>query len=258
LTLSNLEDGEESLLLLPGNVILDIDYSKFELWHVTAESAVSRATPYRADWSIPSQYFPPTLLSAEIMQRAFIEKNKISALALLNLCNRYHENRFSVQLIERIGGLISNQDYWNAHQSMMKDGLPSESVEGFPLGEDLWVDLKTRVDKSVVVEGFAIIGKNSKINKNVAFKGFVVIGDDVTIDQDVIIEDSIIRSNTYIGNGVHVKNAIVAQNSIYRADYDTMIKIEESWLMGTNEVYGSNRWFKKSTNDQVLWAKAAD
>ncbi len=256
--LSNVDGGQENLLILPGNVILDMDYSKFELWHVNAESNISRAAPFRADGSIPAQYFPPTLIRSKIMHSRITSKDSISPLALLNLCNRLHDRRFVVSLVENVGALISHQDYWNIHQSAMKSTLPSEAIQGFPLSDNLWVDLNTKVDKSIVVEGFAMVGKNSKINKNVTFRGFVIIGDNVIIDQDVIIEDSIIRSNTYVGTAIHVKNALVTQNSLYRADYNTMIKIEEPWLMGANKVTNSNGWSYKVTNDQAIWGVAAE
>lgn len=258
LNLTDIENSEHNWILLPGNVLLDLDYSKFETWHRLAESALSRATPTLANWSLPSQYFHPSILTSETLRSGFMEKRSLSSLALLNLVNRLHQKHFSVQLVQKVSGLTSNQDYWKAHQTHMADGIDPDTLQGFPLDENLWIDLNTRVDKSLSMQGFALVGKNCKINRDVQFKGFVVIGDDVIIDSGAIIEDSIIRSNTYIGSEVHLKNSVVNQNRIYRADYDSMLKVEETWLMGPNETSSASKWFQRNAGTGDVWGLAAE
>ncbi len=248
LTSKDIEQSKENWIMLPGNVILDMDYTKFEIWHNTAKSTVSRAIPRLSQWSLPSQYFHPTIFSAETLKNGLLEKRSLTSAALQNLVNRLHQKQFSVQLVESVGGLTSNQDYWEAHQSHYKQGIDKDSLQGFPLMDKLWIDLNTRVDKSVENIGFTLIGKNCKINRGVKFKGFVVIGDDVIIDCETTIENSIIKSNTYIGSDVHLRNAIVNQNRLYRADYDSMLKVEENWLIGSNTSIDSSKWFNRKIN----------
>jgi len=257
LELTDLEDTAENILLLPGNVLLELDYSKFEAWHKLARSPLSRATSKPANWSLPSQYFHPTILSSNILRSGFMEKKSMSTLAILNFVNRVHQKYFSVQLVETVSGLTSNQEFWQAHQSYMNNGLDSDTLEGFPHHDNIWIDLNTRVDHSTEIKGFALIGKNCKIHRDVKLKGFVVIGDDVIIDREAIIEDSIVRSNTYIGSDVHVKNAVVNQNRLFRADYDSMLKVEESWLMGPNKASSASKWFQRDLNTEDMWGRPA-
>jgi NDP-sugar pyrophosphorylase family protein len=258
LNLTDIENSEHNWILLPGNVLLDLDYSKFETWHKIAESALSRATPRISNWALPSQYFHPSILTSETLRSGCVEKSSLSPLALLNLVNRLHKKPYSVQLVEKVSGLTSNQDFWKAHHTHMADEIDFDALEGFPLENNLWIDLNTRVDKSLSIQGFALIGKNCKINSEVQFKGFVVIGDDVIIDRGAIIENSIIRGNTYIGSDMHLKNAVVNQNRIYRADYDSMLKVEEPWLMGPNQTSSASKWFHRNAGTTDAWAQVAE
>lgn len=240
------DNESQNWLILPGNVVLDLDFSKFEVWHVMAEATVSYATPRAFNRTLPEQYIHPTMMTAEALRNGATEKGSLSAVALINLANRLHQKPYTVELVDVLSDLSSNLDFWNAHHVQMVADIDTDTLQGFPLSDNVWVDLNTRVDDSVETNGFVLMGKNCKIHRDVEFKGFVVIEDDVIIDRGAIIENSIIRNNTYIGSEVSVKNAVVNQSRLYRADYDSILKVEDQWLMGVNHTSSYSKWINRS------------
>ncbi len=260
LSLKQVDEDQTDYLILPGNVLLDMDYSQFQALHNAADGKRSRAIPSTPVSSGNSKYFNPVILTKDGLKRETGDKTSLSPQAVLNVCKRHPESQNAFQLINDIYNLNSHRGYWEAHRYLLLSEAKTDVIPGFPLRENVWVDINTRVDPSSTTQGFAILGKNCKIHKDVRFKGFVVIGDHVIIDEATIIEDSVIRSDTFIGSDLHIKNAVVSENKLYRADYDAMLNLEDGWLLGSTRAKQRlvKSWFQSKRSQDDHWGVNAN
>lgn len=137
-----------------------------------------------------------------------------------------------IDLMFNIFSLKDHGDYWMTSRIMLdRKGIPG-GLPGFPLSENIWIDVDTRVNPDVSIDGFVLIGKNSKVLPGVSFKGFVIIGDNVVVDKRATISDSIITDNTYVGTDIHIDHSIVNKSSVYKVDKRVGLKVEESFILG--------------------------
>lgn len=260
LSLKQLDKGDDDLLILPGNVLLDLNYSQFHKLHKAADGKLSRAIPTAPAIPGNSNYFHPIILNIKGLKGETTDKNYLSSQALLNVCERHPESQNAFQLINAIYNLNSHRGYWEAHRHLLLSDAKADFIPGFPVHENVWVDINTRVDPSSTTQGFAILGKNCKIHKNVSFKGFVVIGDNVIIDEATIIEDSVIRSDTFIGSDLYIQNAVISGNKLYRADYDAVLNLEDGWLLGSTRAKQRivKSWFQSKGTRDDYWGVNAN
>jgi len=252
LSLMQLDVEEDDVLILPGNVLLDMNYSQFHQLHKDAGGTFSRAIPTQPASLENDKYFHPVIINSKALKDGFGDNANLGPKALLNVCKRQQESQNAFQLINGIYNLNSHQGYWEAHRHLLLSDSKVDFLPGFPLHENVWVDVNTRVSAGSTTQGFALLGKNCKIHQNVTFKGFVVIGDNVIIDEGTIIEDSVIRSDTFIGSDLYIQNAVISENKLYRADHDAVLNLEDGWLLGSTRTKQRfvKSWFQsKRTND---------
>ena len=259
LSLTQIDMEEDDLLILPGNVLLDMNYSQFHKLHKDAGGFFSRAIPTNPASLENGKYFHPVIINSKSLADGFGDNANLSSKALLNVCKRKQESHNAFQLINAIYSLNSHRCYWEAHRHLLLSDSKMDFLPGFPLHENVWVDVNTRVSSSSTTQGFALLGKNCKIHQDVKFKGFVVIGNNVIIDEGTTIEDSVIRSDTFIGSDLYIQNAVISRNKLYRADHDAVLNLEDGWLLGSTRTKQRfvNSWFQsKRTNDDFSGVSA--
>ncbi len=109
----------------------------------------------------------------------------------------------------------NHEAYLRAHQDIL-DGLVDVEIDGFRIGENVWLGDGADVDPQARVEGPAIIGPNCRIEAGAFVGDHSVLGGDVVVKSDAVVERSVIHEHTYIGASARIRGAVIARASDVR------------------------------------------
>lgn len=222
----------ETVLVLPANILTNLDYTKFIEEHNKNRVEFTMAKSQQEEVLEQSDYFPPFILDITVLEKfpdtvkIFQGAEFIHQLELLNIYKRVVKCDFIINLLN------GAKDYWQFHKQILADPDTNFEFSGFPLSKHLWTDVDTVIHPSVEIDGMAVIGKNCRLNKNVRLKGFCVIGNNIVIDDNAQIENSIIMNGTYVGSDTNIRDSIVDKNHLFNADKNTALNIQDEFILG--------------------------
>ncbi|HWE57985.1 MAG TPA: sugar phosphate nucleotidyltransferase [Acidimicrobiales bacterium] len=117
--------------------------------------------------------------------------------------------------------------YIKAHQDLL-DSHVEMGIEGFRVGEAVWLGEGTEIDPAAVVVGPAIIGDYCRVEAGARLGEYTVLGSNVRVGPDCFIERSVVHDNVYLGPGVRLRGAIVGRSSDLRRG----ARLEEGVVIG--------------------------
>ncbi len=100
------------------------------------------------------------------------------------------------------------QSSFDALRGLIDIELPGQSTDQARL------DAGADVAESCVIDGLAVVGKNSLIESGVTLKGHVIIGDNCRIESGAVIEDTIIWSGVTVGRSSVLRDSILGSNVV--------------------------------------------
>lgn len=117
--------------------------------------------------------------------------------------------------------------YLRAHQDIL-DGEARVDIDGFRMGEDVWLGEGAEVDPDARIDGPTIIGANCRIEAGAHVREYTVLGRDVVVKHDASIVRSVVHEHAYLGPAVRLRGAVVGRSSDLRAH----AAVEEGAVLG--------------------------
>ena len=105
--------------------------------------------------------------------------------------------------------------YSRAHQDVL-DGKVEIEVEGFRLGEGIWLGEGADVDPAARIDGPAIIGDYCRIEAGAHLRPYTVLGANVLVGPDAFLERTVVHDNTYVGPSVRLRGTVVGRSGDLR------------------------------------------
>ncbi len=125
---------------------------------------------------------------------------------------------------EDVGNL---EAYLRAHQDIL-DGKVSLEIDGFRMGEDVWLGEGAEVDPEARIDGPAIIGANCLIEAGAHVREYTVLGRDVVMKHDASIVRSVVHEHAYLGPAVRLRGTVIGRSCDLRAH----AAVEEGAVLG--------------------------
>jgi len=117
--------------------------------------------------------------------------------------------------------------YLRAHADVL-DGKVAAEIDGFELGDRIWLGEGAVVDPSAKVEGPVVIGDNCRIEAGARLSAYTVLGSDVVVKSDAFLERSICHDHVYVGRSARLRGATIGRSSDLRAHS----RVEEGVVVG--------------------------
>jgi len=105
--------------------------------------------------------------------------------------------------------------YSRAHEDVL-DGKVAVEIDGFRLGEGVWLAEGTEIDPSARIDGPAIIGDHCRIEAGAHLRPYTVLGANVLVGPDAFLERCVIHDNTYLGPSVRLRGTVVGRSGDLR------------------------------------------
>ncbi|MGZ4754621.1 MAG: sugar phosphate nucleotidyltransferase [Acidimicrobiia bacterium] len=117
--------------------------------------------------------------------------------------------------------------YLRAHQDIL-DGKVNLEIDGFRMGEDVWLGEGAEVDPDARIDGPAIIGSNCPIEAGAHIREYTVLGRDVVVKHDASIVRSVVHEHAYLGPAVRLRGTVIGRSCDLRAH----AAVEEGAVLG--------------------------
>jgi mannose-1-phosphate guanylyltransferase / phosphomannomutase len=117
--------------------------------------------------------------------------------------------------------------YIKAHQDVL-DAQVSLDLQGFRIGEGVWLGEGSEIDPAATIDGPAIIGDFCRVEAGARLAEYTVLGSNVRVGTDAFVERSVVHDNVYLGAGVRLRGAVVGRSSDLRRG----ARVEEGVVIG--------------------------
>jgi mannose-1-phosphate guanylyltransferase/phosphomannomutase len=117
--------------------------------------------------------------------------------------------------------------YLAAHQDVL-DQKVRVDIEGFRLGEGVWLGENADVDPGARIEGPVVIGDNCRIEAGAVLRAYTVLGTDVVVKSDAFVERAVCHDHVFVGSGARLRGCVIGRSSDIRAN----ARIEEGVVVG--------------------------
>jgi mannose-1-phosphate guanylyltransferase/phosphomannomutase len=125
--------------------------------------------------------------------------------------------------------------YRRAHDDIL-DGHVAMEIEGFEVGEGVWLGEGADLSPDAEVHGPVLVGDNCRVEAGAVLRPYTVLGADVVVKADAELERCVIHDHVYIGPGVRVRGAVVGRAS----DLRDGARIEENAVIGDECFVGAH------------------
>ncbi|HEY2429509.1 MAG TPA: sugar phosphate nucleotidyltransferase, partial [Acidimicrobiales bacterium] len=105
--------------------------------------------------------------------------------------------------------------YSRAHQDVL-DNRVEIAIEGFGLGDGIWLGEGAEVDPAARIDGPAIIGDYCRIETGAHLRPYTVLGANVLVGADSYLEHTVVHDNTYIGPSVRLRGTVIGRSGDLR------------------------------------------
>ncbi|HMC67845.1 MAG TPA: NDP-sugar synthase, partial [Mycobacteriales bacterium] len=117
--------------------------------------------------------------------------------------------------------------YSRAHFDVMDHKVGIE-VEGFEMGDGVWMGEGTEIDPAARVDGPAIIGDYCRVEAGAELRPYTVLGANVVVRADARLERAVVHDNAYLGQGVGLRGCVVGRS----CDLRNGARCEEGVVVG--------------------------
>ena len=210
--------GVEMILLVRVGTYADVDYRELIHFHREADSPLTHV--YSGDNSLDIAVVNAALLrnTDDLVRRA-----------LSHLIPQ--QKRFRYQ--GYVNRLRNREDL----HRLMQDGLRGQ-CHLRPVGAEtrpgVWSGEGSEIDSSVVIQGPAFVGADSKIASGCRIAGISSIERDCEVDCGTMIDSSLVLQGTYVGMALDVKNSIVGNGKIFNLERNVEVSVSDARLIGRN------------------------
>jgi mannose-1-phosphate guanylyltransferase/phosphomannomutase len=257
--------GDETLLVISGDVITDIDLSAVVDFHRRHGAELTVALQARPD---PLD-FGMAVLNEDATVERFVEKptrgqvlgdavNTGIYVLEPSIVERIPRDRpvdlsgevFPQLLADRravfgcrVGGYWEDVGTVDAYRRVHRDllaGRVALDIDGFALADGLWLGEGAAIDPRARITGPAVVGPDCRVEAGAEIGPDTVLGRNVHVGPDASIEGSIVHDHVYIGPGVHLRGCVVGRRSRLRrgARLDDGSVLGDDCLVGEHAVVG--------------------
>ncbi|MDQ3108120.1 MAG: mannose-1-phosphate guanyltransferase [Actinomycetota bacterium] len=131
--------------------------------------------------------------------------------------------------------------YVKAHQDIL-DRKVEVAIDGFEMGQGVWLGEGSEIDPAAKVEGPAVIGDYCKISAGAHIREYTVLGSNVMVGPDAYLERAIVHDNAYLDAGVRLRGAVVGRSSDLRKG----ARCEEGVVLGDECFVGAHAVINQS------------
>ncbi|MGQ0803451.1 MAG: sugar phosphate nucleotidyltransferase [Actinomycetota bacterium] len=117
--------------------------------------------------------------------------------------------------------------YLRAHQDVL-DQRVSVEIDGFRMGEGVWLGENADVDPDARIEGPVVIGDNCRIEAGAHLKAYTVLGTDVVVKPDAFLERAVCHDHVYAGTSTSLRGCVIGR----RTDLRDHARVEEGVVVG--------------------------
>jgi mannose-1-phosphate guanylyltransferase/phosphomannomutase len=247
------DELDDTFLVISGDVLTDIDLTKFVKAHRDANASASIALKHvddplefgivitRPDGSIerflekPSwgEVFSDTIntgiyvLEPDVFE--YIPEDQVVDFsgdvfpALLEAGHIMHGHVID-DYWEDVGTL---EAYIRAHTDVL-DGHVKVDIGGFRLGEGQWIGSDVEISPQARIDGPVVIGDSCRIEAGAHLREYSVLGTDVIVKTDAFIERAVCHDHVYVGPGTNLRGCVIGRNTDLRAH----VRVEDGTVIG--------------------------
>ena len=117
--------------------------------------------------------------------------------------------------------------YLRAHQDVL-DRRVHVDIDGFRIGEGIWLGEDADVDPTARIEGPVVIGDNCRIEAGAHLREYTVLGTDVVVKSDAFVERAVCHDHVYVGPSARLRGCVIGRSTDLRAH----ARIEEGVVVG--------------------------
>jgi mannose-1-phosphate guanylyltransferase / phosphomannomutase len=117
--------------------------------------------------------------------------------------------------------------YLRSHKDIL-DGRVKVNIEGFELGEGVWLGEGAEVHPEARIDGPAVIGDYCRIEAGAHLGEYAVLGTNVRVRAGADLQRVVVHDNTYLGEGVTLRGTVVGRS----CDLRTGVRCEEGVVLG--------------------------
>ncbi|HEX6311827.1 MAG TPA: sugar phosphate nucleotidyltransferase [Acidimicrobiia bacterium] len=117
--------------------------------------------------------------------------------------------------------------YLSAHQDVL-DQRVSVEIDGFQIGEGVWLGEDADVDPDARIDGPVVIGDNCRIEAGAHLSAYTVLGTDVVVKQDAFLERAVCHDHVYAGPSTRLRGCVIGRST----DLRDHARVEEGVVVG--------------------------
>jgi mannose-1-phosphate guanylyltransferase/phosphomannomutase len=117
--------------------------------------------------------------------------------------------------------------YLRAHHDVL-DQRVSVDIEGFQIGEGIWLGEGADVDPDARIEGPVVIGDNCRIEAGAHVSAYTVLGTDVVVKPDAFLERAVCHDHVYAGPSSRLRGCVIGRSTDLRGH----ARVEEGVVVG--------------------------
>jgi mannose-1-phosphate guanylyltransferase/phosphomannomutase len=117
--------------------------------------------------------------------------------------------------------------YVSAHQDVL-DQRVSVEIEGFQMGEGVWLGEGADVDPDARIDGPVVIGDNCRVEAGAHLSAYTVLGTDVVVKSDAFLERVVCHDHVYAGPSSRLRGCVIGRSTDLRGH----ARVEEGVVVG--------------------------
>jgi mannose-1-phosphate guanylyltransferase/phosphomannomutase len=117
--------------------------------------------------------------------------------------------------------------YIRAHSDVL-DGKVKVEIDGFRLGDHLWVGSDVEISPEAKIEGPVVIGPSCRIEAGAVLRPYTVLGTDVIVKTDAFLERAVCHDHVYVGPTTNLRGCVIGRNTDLRAH----VRVEDGTVVG--------------------------
>ena len=252
--------GADPVLVMNGDILTDLDLSRFLAFHRDLGAQVSIGLTRVSD---PTAYGLVFVDGAGRVSR-FLEKPSYDE-AVVDTVNTgiywiepsvldrvpagepfsFERGLFPALLADDqvLGGFFGRsywldigtpRKYYQAHHDLLSGRVALAIADIAPDADQIWLGDDARVDPTASLLGPVYLGRGVRIGRNAHINPYAVIGDGVTIGDGTWIEESLVGAGATIGANCRLHGAVVGPDCVVAAD----CQIGQGMVLGSGTQLG--------------------